>query len=232
MKGMNATTIRRGITGALVLALSLLAASCGEDELAAIEQTMQELDAAAARQDGETFVTLLAPESFDYYDQLLKRALNAEYRTIQTLSITEKHELLVMRNRCTRKELEPMDGRAWVVHAVNKGWYGGITLEDESVFDKRIEQRGSTAHLIITYDAFQRRGTGEGSGQRVTDTLTFIKIEDRWLADWRRPSVLLERLIKMADNRSDRTVNQILEGIESRISGKDVTWEIWEKPMK
>ncbi|MFM9996355.1 MAG: hypothetical protein ACKVU4_11205 [Phycisphaerales bacterium] len=227
------TTCWTRLFAALLLAWALaFAPGCDAAVAEDIELTLTDMRSAADRQDGEAFVNLLAPESFDYYERVRKLALDASYARIDALTITEKLDILVMRNRCTRKQLEPLDGRGWVVYAIGEGWYDGPRFDEESVHERNVTVRGTTATLEVVYKARQAHFTGEGSGQRVSDTFTFLQVEDRWLADWRGQSALFERLVNLTRDETHKSVNQILEGVESKVSLKPVDKSIWETPMR
>ncbi len=219
------------VTCLAAIALFMPLAAC--DEAAEeIELTLAELENAAASRNGEGFARGLAPESFQHYDRLIKFALDGKYEQVLKLPHEERLDILIMRNRSTRKELSKMDGRAWVVHFVNQGWHEGVLPPEEYVDRKIITSRGNTASMEIIYDLRQPIFTGAGSGDKLSDTMTFQRVEDRWLVDARRPSVLFERYIEVERRISHLSPNQILEGMETATTGKVVDKMIWETPMR
>lgn len=229
---MRFTPVIRAAGAAVVLVACLLVPACDEGVKEDVDLTMSEMRAAAQRRDGEAFANLLAPESFDYYGRLIKLALDGQFRQLDGLTITEKLDVIMMRHRCTRKELAPMDGRGWIVFAVNKGWYDGPNFDEESIYQRNVKLRGSTATLEVVYDIAQPLFTGEGSGKRLRDYFTFLKVEDRWLADWRGQSVLFERLVELTRQEMHVGINQVLMKFESKTSLKEVDRDILNKPMK
>ncbi len=221
------------ILGALAAALALLFIPGGcDDAREEIDLTMADLDSAAQRRDGEGFARLLAPESFQHYDRLRKIALDGTVEQIHRLPHSEKLDVVMMRNRSTRKELGAMDGRAWVVHVVRQGWIDGVSPPEELVSKKNVRVTANSATLEIVYNVRQPLFTGEGSLEKYSDTIAFQKVDDRWLADARRPSVLFERIIELERQISHRSPFQIIEAMEAEDSGKKVAHDIWSKPMR
>lgn len=204
-------------------------AGCG-GEREQIEATFEEISQAATRGDGEAFVRLLAPESFAHYDTLIQMALNGKAVQVAALPLTDRAEIVMMRNRMTRKELSAMDGRSWLVHAVRNQWYGGA-LDEDVIYKKRFTVRGTTADVEVVYEFAWALFSGQHAGERMKDHFTFIKVEDRWLLDYRRPATLFEQVVQYAARTRHLSVEQVLERMESEDSGKPVGREIWE-PMK
>lgn len=224
-----------GVSRALAAAVLVLctALPACDHAMEDIERTLTELEMAANRHDGEGFARWLAPESFQHYDRLIKIALDGNSRQIEVLPMSERYDVLVMRNRSTRKELSKMDGRAWVVHIVNQGWLDGQAVPNEDLVDKKVVRvSGTSATLEIIYDVRQPLFTGEGSGRKFSDTIGFQKVDDLWLADARRPSVLFERMIALLRQAALRTPYQLMIGMEEKATGKPVPTDIWDRPMR
>jgi hypothetical protein len=221
------------VVRAVAVLVMLLGFGAGcDDTRPEIERTVEELEAAIAAGDGERFVAGLAPETFQHYDRMVKLALDGTARQVQVLSLTEKLDIIVMRHRMTRRDLSKMDGRAWLKQMVTRSWGGNIIAAPEYVDHKNVHVRGSSATLEIVYDVRQPMFSGEGSGRKLSDRIDFIKVEDRWLADWRRPATLLERLVEMQGQFNRVSPERVLIGLVERASDKPVDTWILETPMK
>lgn len=215
----------RAIAVLAVAALLFVPAGC-DDAREEVELTWQELNTTAARRDGEGFARLLSPESVGHFDRLIKVALDAPYAKTQRLPVRERYEILRMRNRMKRKDLSKMDGRAWVVHAVNQGWYGGS--EDTVLKIGRIRTSGNSATADIVYEIPGRVVDKD----LVITTLAFNKVEDRWLVDVRQPDPLIEQVVQRMREIGHASEDQALLALETRASGKDVPREALWDPMK
>lgn len=133
----------------------------------------------------------------------------------------------------TRKNLAALDGRGWIVHAVNNGWYELHEAdEDEEALRKKqtVTVRGSTATVERYYGEWGFFSGGR-TGDPVKDYMTFNKVGDRWLYDFRRPAALFEEVVKIASDELNMTTEQVLVRFEQHWSGKAVPRDIWE-PMK
>ncbi len=209
---------------AAVLALLVVPAGCDESR-EEIELTWQEVNTTASQHDGEGFARLLAPESFQHFDRIIKLALDAPYDKTVRLPVSERYDILMMRNRTTRKELSKMDGRAWIVHAVSQGWYEG---EDDAEFELKIGQiraRGNSATADIVFELSRVENI-------VITRLSFVKVEDRWLVDLRQPDPLIDWYVKRAREVGHASEDQVLLAMEERASGKEVPRETLWDPMK
>jgi hypothetical protein len=207
---------------AAVLVLLVVPAGCDESR-EEVELTWQELNTTAARRDGEGFASLLAPESFQHFDRIIKIALDAPYDKTSRLPVGERYEMLRMRNRMKRKDLSKMDGRAWVVHAVSQGWYGGSEETVLKIGEIKARGNSATADIVFEWDRVETI---------VVTTLSFNKVEDRWLVDWRHPDPLIERYVKRARELGHLSEDQVLLQMEERGSGKEVPREMLWDPMK
>ncbi|MEX2081304.1 MAG: hypothetical protein WEC33_06780 [Dehalococcoidia bacterium] len=179
-------TISRSLVALLLCALTACLLPGCENPEEDIDLTVSELEDASARRNGAAFVALLAPESFTHYDRMIQLALNATPKQLQSMSIMDKLDIVMMRNRMKRKDLEAIDGKAWIAKAVGEGWYEAEGGDEADVHERNITVRGSTATVEIIYDARWGLFQGADSLERVRDTMSFIKVDDRWLYDYRR----------------------------------------------
>lgn len=202
--------------GAVVAAWCCLAGACGDSDRQAIRATMQEVDALTDASRGEEAAALMAPESFDYYERLRRIALDGAAREVHALPAVEQAEVLSMRNRMDRAQLDALDGRGWVVHAVNQGWW-----RDEESWDVgRVRVRGNSAS-----------GTAFIDGEETILTIHFVRVGDRWTVDQRQVDPEWESAIADAAAAEDKSVPEILVQWEEEETGRPVRKDIWD-PMK
>jgi hypothetical protein len=214
---------------AAVLALLVVPAGCDESR-EEIELTWQEVNTTASQRNGEGYARLLAPESFQHFDRIIKIALDAPYEKTQRLPVSERYDMLMMRNRMTRKELSKMDGRAWVVHAVSQGWYqeSGDVAAELRLKIGNIRARGNSATADIVFEIPGRVVDKDF----VITRLSFAKVEDRWLVDLRQPDPLIDWYVKREREMGHLSEDQVLLAMESEDSGKEVPRETLWDPMK
>ena len=96
--------------------------------------------------DGEKAVELLSAASIARYENIKKLALDADASQVKVLSNVDQYELLSMRAGLTRSQLMKMDARAYIVYAVNEGWW---TMEDAAVELGAIKIRKDVASAKI-----------------------------------------------------------------------------------
>ncbi len=201
---------------AIILACAACGAGCDQSDRSAIRDTVRHMDALTDGGDGEGAAALIAPESFAYYDRLVKLALDASAKEVWALPAGDQSEILRMRNRLSRKELGAMDGRGWVVHSIKQGWW-----RDEESWDAgRIKVRGNSATGVAYLD-----------GEETIMTLQFVKVEGRWLADYRHVDPEMEAFIRETARDEGMTVQEVLVAWEEEELGQPVKKDIWQ-PMK
>lgn len=206
-----------GRTGAaIILASALCGTGCDQSDRSAIRATVQQMDAMTDGGDGEGAAGLIAPESFAYYDRLVKLSRDAGAKEIWGLPAADQSEILRMRNRVPRKDLGALDGRGWVVHSIKQAWW-----HDEESWDaRRIKVRGNSATCTAYVD-----------GEETLTTLHFVRVEDRWLIDYRHVDPEMEQFVRETARLEGKTVQEVLVAWEEEEVGKPVKPDVWQ-PMK
>lgn len=153
-------TISILVTVLLTLTLALLPAceeSGGSEEEEAILACLRQLDEATTGCDGPGAVAVMSQRALDEYTNIVKIALDGTKADVQSLSPLEMLQVIQLRHRLTRQQLEQMDGRAYQEYATGECWYtGGQATWEESI--GKIYVSGDTAYAEV------RGIDGEASG--------------------------------------------------------------------
>lgn len=194
----------------------LLASGCNQEEKQAIRETTRLVDELTDAAKGEEAVALFAPEAIEHFGRLVRFALDAPAVQVQSLPVSDQMHVLMMRNRMTRKELSPLDGRGWLIHAINKEWW----FDPESWEARDIRLRGNSAQATAYLD-----------GEETEMVLDFVKVDDRWTIDYRRHDPQIDLL--SSDMAADLgiTVSELLVMWEEEAYGQPAKPDIWS-PMK
>lgn len=89
----------------------------------AVRDCWRDYNTASNDLDGENVAGMLSEASFARYANLKNLALDADANQVKVLSPWDQIEVLYMRAGLTRSQLLKLDARAFVIHAVNKGWW-------------------------------------------------------------------------------------------------------------
>ncbi len=208
--------ITRTVLSLILLASFLHLPACDQAEAANVRASYDQINAAFNASDGKTVVSLLNQKSIDQYDRFTQLARTGTREQIKALPAAERSEIVTIRHRLTRNELEGLDGRGYIILATGRGWYAAE--EYEVPFDLgKIRFQGSSATAEILID-------GKASGYYYD----FDLVDGVWKLDWVRIDELTNWQIAAQAEQSHMSEDAVILQIESEQSGKKVPASIWD----
>lgn len=100
-------------------------------------------------EDGERAVPFLDRSTIDYYQRLRDHAMRTSRDELQQLRTIDLMTVLLVRHEMTREEVEAMDGRALIVHGVDRGWIGREGVINLSVGEVTVSGDAATAKILV-----------------------------------------------------------------------------------
>jgi hypothetical protein len=206
----------------LLLILLLALPACDEfaEDKAEINAVFASLHRCNDAGDGDGIVQVLSEESFAAYEPVLRIALDGSREEVEALKATDRLEVLRIRARSKRSDIEKLSGREYCRFATSRGWY--VTPPNEQTVDtlRGLVVRGPTATAMYVAD-------GEVTGV----TLRFVKENGAWRYDEPDAMKQWSRLTAEVARERGITVNELLlEYLEEEL-GKPPPASVW-KPMK
>lgn len=190
----------------LALLPTLLLCACEEPdtpEAAGVRAAYQGLEYAAETFDGEEAVSYVAQRSIDYYTGIVRLAIDGSKEQVLALPHIDVYEVIAMRNRVDLKELEKMDGRAWLVYSLSQDW----SLDDEEEMEPielgRISVSGDYASAALI-----------DQGTRTGRFVDFYLEDGRWKIDLQSWDNLWNEQIEDAAAESEMEVVEFLLALE------------------
>lgn len=121
------TTSLRRLAPLLVLVYISLA-GCDEhaSDREAIVASFYKLTEAAAAGDGAEFVKWISPDTFAYYDKMIKIALDAKKEEVERLAPFEKWDVFEIRGKASRAAISKLGGKKLLELACEDGWYSMV----------------------------------------------------------------------------------------------------------
>lgn len=230
----------------MALALILGGTGCDQhsEQKKAILKTWTDYNTALANTDGQTAARLLSKASIDRYQTLIRKGLDAKSAEVLAMSPCDMAEILTMRNRATRAQLNGYAGKGYVIYAVNNGWWGAFDESEDWRFKvTKVEPDRATAVLTeIIHETVQRlpsmslRGmvrnsmTSERTRKGREYTITFVN-EDGWKLEESSMLARVNQEIQTTAKAARLSVRDFLMFIEEEDSGKEVKASIWD-PMR
>lgn len=187
-----------------------------------IRKVTDDLARAYRDGDGDAAVKLVTQESLDHYGKLVKLALDGKPDEVKKLPPNDKFEVLNLRARCTRKQLQGMGGAAYQKFVTKEGWWSSPDIESwtQNMIGLRIASDGLSATTPLFID----------KRHRTDHTLRWQKVSGLWRFDELATRPFVDELVTDEAEFLGMSVDQlIISAIEEDI-GKSVGDGIWN-PM-
>ena len=157
-----------------VLAALVFLAGCDSraEDRGALVDVMEAIDDCNNRADGKAILELVTRESVERYGELVRLGLDGTREEVLTRGPNDQLEILRMRARAKRSELEKLSPRQYVAFATSRGWYRQPESDrgTTSLREIRFGPSGATAEPVLD---------GEPVGERIR----FVEEDGRWKLD-------------------------------------------------
>lgn len=187
--------------GMMMLAIAMtLACVTGCDPNAkhkeAIQLTWTTMKSGYDTNNGASVAKQITRESLDHYARVCKQTLDLPEVELLKQPMTTMVEVLEARRKCTRKEIEKLDGTGFVTLVVNKGcWAGaldGMELTDikvtgdfaqASLYYPELEKEYRSQALSRALGGRRSRFGGGSMDKPPRYPVRFVKEQDGWKYD-------------------------------------------------
>lgn len=198
-----------------ILASGGVARAGAEEEIRSVYDRYREAVLAKA---GETVASLMSKESIAYHQTIRDLALDGTREVLKQRLLVEQNQVLLLRLRMTREELEKLSGQALVAHFVSKGW---VTMPGTTQATLgKVQLKGS--------EALGQSMIGERAGS--PDYFRFAKEEAGWRFDSAYSNKRGEQSLKSMQRNRDP--QQFVMAIVMSVSEMPVDESIWEPLRK
>jgi|GEM_PF-3545576 len=212
------------LVAVVVFLISVLGLSGCEDpdaaEKEAILASLWQLDQAYVDCDGAAAVAMMSSKALAEYTRMVKLALDGTRIQVLGLEPGELMQVLQLRNRLTRAQLENMDGAGYQEFATNECWYIDLDLEEvayASLIDD-IKVYGDLAHAAILDE------DGKDSGLVVE----FAKEDGVWKVNEFCFQRLFNEYVYSLAAQEGMEVAELLIEVEEMEWGNTIRRSIWE----
>lgn len=105
--------------------MAFLLGGCDEhaSDKEAIVESFYKLTESAAASDGKEFVKWLSPNTFEYYQKVIKIALDAKKEDVERLAPFEKYDVFELRGKASRAVISKLDAKTVLELACDDGWF-------------------------------------------------------------------------------------------------------------
>jgi hypothetical protein len=169
---------------------------------------------AILAKDGARAAKLVAERTFEEYQNYVDWARSADRRTLESLSLINRFQVIIIRHRIPARELEKLNGRTAFIYAVDHDWIGRNSVIRTTLGAIDISDGHATAEFLI-------------GGQKAPNRFNFIKEQKQWRFDlitvMRDSNSAFQALAKQNGISEEELIFSLVE----TVSGKKVPETIW-----
>lgn len=154
-------------------------------------------------------------DSLAYYQRIRNLAFDGLADEVKALPAADKMAVLIARLRVPADELQTMDGRGLLEHAVNQGWIGKQSIERSDLGTIVVEAATATGDLLID--------------QKETKlTMKFTRSGSDWKLNVPHMTAAAQTAITQTIAESGQDENEFVVNIIAFTAGQEVRDSIWE----
>ena len=202
----------------LVLLLSVALHVAHATEQDEVQAAFDAYKTAILSMDGARAAELVSSRTIAEYQNYVDWARSANRQALESLSLINRFQVIIIRHRIPPHELRELDGQKTFIYAVDRDWIGKNGVIRTSLGKIDTSDGRATAEVLI-------------GGQKTPNRFQFIKEGDRWRFDlitvMRDFSAALQLLAKQKGVSEDELIFSLVE----TVSGTKVPETIWD-PVK
>ncbi len=183
----------------------------------AVRKAFNDYKEAILNGKGEAAAGCVDKQTLDWYEESRLLALNAGREKLESLSMFNRFQAILIRHRVPRAELAKMDGRKLFVYAVENGWVGKSSVSGLEIGDVSITGAFAAGAIVR-----ERRPT--------TLKFQFVIEEGRWKIKLMPIMKTAEPALKAQAKRAGMTENEFIFQMAEAVSGRRVPDTIWDAP--
>jgi hypothetical protein len=201
----------------ILLPLAVLLCGCSNDKAdkEAIQKVFDNYKTAILAGDGNAAAASVTQETLDQYQKYVDWALHADRATVQSLSVLDKMQVLMMRHRIPRDKWQGMTGEKVFVYAVNNNWIGKDQVQAAELGE-------------INLFVFQASADAIMNKRKTRSRFFFLKEKGAWKYDLMRLMQGFDAALKSEIKRIRMSPDQFIFNALEHANGTKPTDSIWE----
>ena len=196
------------------LLFSIALTACTPRESGEVAKCFQEYKSAILEQNGEVAVGLVSKRTVDEYQNYVNWALSADRKTLESLSRTNRFQVLLLKHRIPAETLKQLDGRSAFIYAVDRDWIGKNGVIRTSLGKVDTASDRATAEVLV-------------DGKRAPNRFQFLKENGKWKIDLVALIQDTNQTLKSAASQAGKTEGEFMFSLIESVSGKKIEDAIW-----
>ena len=185
-------------------------------EVESIKKSFDNYKYAILNDKGKEAVKYVDSKTIKYYSEILELIKSADSTKLESLSITDKLMVLIIRHRTTKKEILSFDGKMLLIYSIDKGMVGKQGAANNTIGEVTIEDNFAKGQLVVR-------------GEVTPVYYHFNKESEQWGIDLTALFELSDMVFKSFIKDSQLSDNDFIFSILERMTGKRPGQEIWNK---
>ena len=185
-----------------------------QDNVSTINEVFTSYQAAVVNDKGIEAAQYLDSHSIAYFNKILENVRSADSVALESLSLPEKFNVLMVRHLSTKKEIMALTPQKLAAFNYTHGWGGKDDLQDATLGKVKIKNNTATAPLVK-------------DGKKTDTTYTFYLEGSEWKIDI--TPFVHEGEKDFQDMLQGKSENEFIFGMLELMSGKTPSRSIWKK---
>lgn len=200
-----------------ILALSFYKKTSSPEDVL-IRETFEKYKTAILNDQGEEAVKYVDSRTLKYYGNILESVKNDNKEKVNSLSISDRLSVLLIRQMASRQEIQSFDAKTFFVYFVNKGMVGKNGVANNSIGTIINSGNFAKGELVI-------------NKKNSTLYLHFYKENDMWKIDLTSlltiANIAVQQVIKTVGQSEEEFIFSSIE----MVTGKKPDESVWN-PIK
>lgn len=185
-------------------------------EVKNVKKSFDKYKYAILNDKGKDAVQYVDSKTIKYYNEILELIKSADSVKLESLSLTDKLMVLIIRHRTPKKEILSFDGTMLLIYSIDNGMVGKQGTANNSIGEVIIEDNFAKGQLLVR-------------GEKTPVYFHFNKESEQWKIDLTALFELSDMVFKSMIKDSELSDNDFIFSILENINGKRPGQEIWNK---
>jgi hypothetical protein len=200
----------------LILFLAFITYGNAQTDEKLVVQAFDNYKSAILNDKGEEAVKFVDSRTIAYYNKMIDLIKNGDSTTVNALSVLDKITVFSIRERGTKAEIMPLDGRGLLVFSIKKGMVAKSSMVNNTIGDVTVDKNYAKGALVV-------------KGNATPYNMDFYKEQGQWKADITSLFSIAAPAFKGMIESSGMAENAFIFSILERMTGKKPGPEAWQK---
>lgn len=203
----------------IAMAALCVAPSAYAGDAESVGRCFQDYRSAILDRRGEAAAGLVTTQTIGEYERYVGWALSADRATLESLSLINRFQVFLLRQRIPVETLKRLDGRSAFVYAVDRDWIGKDSVVRTTLGTVTVAGNRASAEVLV-------------GGQRAPHRFQFSKENGSWRFDLVQLLPSTDQALKTVARQRGMSEDEFIFSLIESVSGRRVEPTIWVPVQK